>query len=52
MRKIQLSLIFVFFFSMLFASQIDIQRAENVAKNIYFERVNLNKTVDYMIKNT
>ena len=47
MRKIQLSLIFVFFFSMLFASQIDIQRAENVAKNIYFERVNLNKTVDY-----
>ena len=46
MRKIQLSLILVFFFSMLFGNQIDIQRAEKVAKNIYFERANLNKTVD------
>ena len=46
MRKIQLSLILVFFFSMLFGNQIDIQRAKKVAQNIYFERVNLHKTVD------
>jgi len=31
---------------MLFGNQIDIHRAEKVAKNIYFERVNLNKKVD------
>jgi len=46
MRKIQFSLILVFFFSMLFGNQIDIQRAEKVAKNIYFERVNLHNKVD------
>ncbi len=47
MRKIQFSLILVLFYSMLFASQIDIQRAQTIAKNIYYERVNLNKNVDY-----
>ena len=46
MRKIKLSLILVFFFSMLFGNQVDLQRAEKVAKNIYFERVNINNKVD------
>ncbi len=46
MRKIQFSIILVFFFSMLFGNQVDLSRAEKVAKNIYFERVNLNNKVD------
>ena len=47
MKKIFITLLLLFFAGYFYANPVELKRAANIAKNVYYEKINLHQKIDY-----